>query len=156
MFKSIRFQISQHINIIVVTWYSSRNCAKIALYLSKLWKSVWKGVKGVWVVLPLVFISFGNCSDMHLLVRISCLTKKCAQVRLCHETKKLKTMTLPLSFRHLNRLSYQKSESVYVPCRWTQRHITRWYASENIHTIFENLRGRSYGENEHSGRSKAS
>ncbi len=25
---------------------------------------VWKGIQGVWVLLPLVFISFGNCSDI--------------------------------------------------------------------------------------------
>ncbi len=34
-------------------------------------KFVWKGVKGVRVLLALVFVSFGNCSNMYLLVHIS-------------------------------------------------------------------------------------
>ncbi len=78
-FKSISFQISQHINIVfeVITWNYSINCAKITLFNSKLCKFVWKGIKGVRVLLTLVFTYFGNCSDMYLLVRISHLAEKC-------------------------------------------------------------------------------
>ncbi len=50
-------------------------------------KFVWKGVKGVRVLLALVFVSFGNCSNMYLLVHISCLAKTCIQVRKCYETR---------------------------------------------------------------------
>ncbi len=38
-------------------------------------------------VLLLVFVSFGNCSNMSLLVHISCLAKKYTQVCKCHETR---------------------------------------------------------------------
>ncbi len=52
-------------------------CENYALLISKF---VWKGIKGVGVLLPLVLIYFGNCSDMYLLARISRFAKKCPQV----------------------------------------------------------------------------
>ncbi len=48
-----------------ITWYYSSNCAKITLFKSKLCKFVLKGIKGVRVLLPLVFIYFGNCNDIY-------------------------------------------------------------------------------------------
>ncbi len=39
------------------------------------------------VLLPLVFISVVNCSDMYLLVRISRLATKFPQVRFRHEVR---------------------------------------------------------------------
>ncbi len=64
----------------VITWYSSSNCAKIKLFKSKLCTFVWKWIKGVWVLLLLMLIYFGNCSDMYFL-------QKYTQVHKCHKTR---------------------------------------------------------------------
>ncbi len=63
-----------HFNFLICrfhTWYLKYLCENYALLIKTLiCKFVWKGVKGVRVLLPLVFVSFGNCSNMKLLVHI--------------------------------------------------------------------------------------
>ncbi len=73
-FRSISFP-SILICFEVITWCSSSNCAKIMLFLIENCTFVWKRIKGIRALLPLVFIYFGNYSYMYLLVRISHLAK---------------------------------------------------------------------------------
>ncbi len=55
------FIISQHINIVLKSKHDL-----LQVTVQKL-RFINQNLKGIWILLPLVFIYFGNCSDMYLL-----------------------------------------------------------------------------------------